>query len=260
MPEFCAHLGYLFTDVPLAARFDRAAKAGFDWVEHPAPYGFGVDAFATACRTHGLSVAQVAAPSGDAALGEKGFTCLEGRDNDFADSVQTGISAARTTGARFLHIMPGVIDPDTDDERARLRDLYSERLASAADDCAAAGVNILIEPIDNATVAGFYMNDPRFARDVLHQISRPNAFMLLDTFHAYNRGLDPVAFWQETHEMIGHIQIADAPGRHEPGTGEIDYAAFFDAVDGSAYVGVIGLEYKPAGDTLAGLDWRLRYA
>ncbi|MXU66035.1 hydroxypyruvate isomerase family protein [Oceanomicrobium pacificus] len=259
MPEFCAHLGYLFADRPLEERFERAAANGFRWVEHPAPYGFGVGAFANACRTHGLSVAQIAAPSGDPPRGEKGFACLEGREAAFRESVDRGLEAADRIGATFLHIMPGCIATDTDAERARLLPLYTERIAWAADRAAAAGQRILLEPIDNGAVPGFFLNDPRMARDLLATIDRDNAFMLFDSFHAVNRGLDPVAFWQQAGGMIGHIQIADAPGRHEPGSGTIDYAAFFRALDAGGYGGVVGLEYKPAGDTEAGLGWRDAY-
>lgn len=259
MPEFCAHLGYLFTEMPLAERFAAAKTAGFDWVEHPAPYAFGVDDFAKACADHGLQVAQIAAPAGDGALGEKGFACLAAREDDFVRSLHTGVDAALRISARFLHIMPGIIEPDTQEHRDRLRELYSSRIAMAADYAAANEVSILIEPINNDTIPGFYMNDPRFAAEVLNAIARPNAFMLLDVYHAVNRGLDPVAFWDRAGHLVGHIQIADAPGRHEPGSGKIDFAAFFAAIHASGYAGVVGLEYKPQAGTLDGLGWRAQF-
>lgn len=260
MSHYSAHLGYQYTEVPLEARFHAAAAAGFTVVEHPAPYAMGVAAFGAAARAAGVGIAQIAAPSGDAAKGEKGFACLPERADAFAASLEEGIAAASTLDARYLHIMSGTAPGPLEAAQARWTETYVARIAEAADRAAAAGIAILIEPIDDGAMPGYFMNDPWFARDVLRRIARPNAFMLLDVFHAHNRGIDPVAFWRAAGDLVGHVHVADAPGRHEPGTGVIDYGAFFDELARTAYRGLVGCEYKPLGDTVAGLAFREAYA
>ncbi len=260
MPTYCAHLGFQFTELALPDRFAAAADSGFAWVEHPSPYGLGVAAFAERAAAAGLKVAQIAAPAGEASRGEKGFACLPDREEAFQASLVEGLRAARSLGARYLHLMSGVLPEECRGERSGLTALYSARIAAAADRAAQEGLSILIEPIDDGAVAGYFMNDPWFARDVLRSIARPNAFLLLDVFHAHNRGVDPVAFWEEAGDLVAHVQVADAPGRHEPGSGTIDFARFFSHIERAGYAGLIGCEYHPLGDTAEGLGWRENYA
>lgn len=256
MPTFCAHLGYLYRHLPPADRPAAAAADGFAWVEQPDPYAMGVDAFADAVSAAGLRVAQVAAPAGDAARGEKGFACLPGRDAAFDQSLADGLDAAARLCCT-LHMMPGLL-PDGE-TRDSLRALYVARLARAARAAEARGVTVLIEPIDDGAVPGFYMNDPAFAAAVLREIAHPSLRLLLDVYHAANRGHDLPRLIAATGDLIAHVQIADAPGRHEPGTGRIDFDAVFGALDAAGYAGVVGLEYVPSGDTSEGLAWRDRH-
>ena len=253
MPRFCAHLGYLFTDRPLTERFAAAAAAGFAAVEHPDPYGMGIDAFARAAARHRLPVAQIAAPAGDAEAGEKGLACLDGRQHEFRRSVEAGIDAAAALGTTLLHVMPGIL-PDGA-TRKQCEAVYLENLAWAADRCGSAGLTVLIEAISDETVAGFYVNHPDYALELRGRLGRDNVRLLFDVYHAAVKGLDPIGFLERHVDAVGHIQIADHPGRHEPGTGRVPYAALFGLIDDLGYAGWVGCEYKPAAATEDGLGW-----
>ncbi len=257
MPRFSAHLGYLFTEIPLSERFAAAAAAGFSAVEHPEPYGFGVEQFADACERHGLSVAQIAAPAGNSSKGEKGLACLSGRQDDFRVSVEDGIKAAKRTGSPLLHVLPGLLTPDQN--RSDVADLYIKNITFAADACAAEGLGLIIEAISDETIAGFFVNHPDYALDLIAAIGRPNVTMLFDTYHAAVKNLDPVAYIESHLEHIGHIQIADHPGRHEPFTGNLEFDRFFESLDAAGYEGFVGCEYKPKGPTEDGLNWMKAY-
>lgn len=253
MPRFSAHLGYLFTEMPLEDRFAAAAVAGFRAIEFPAPYGFGLQRFRDCVAEHGLSVVQIGAPSGDPEKGEKGFACLSGRSDDFRRSVNAGIAAAGEIGCPRLHIMPGRL-PDGKNRKA-LRGVYIANLIWAVEQCATAGVTMIIEPISDETVPGFYMNHPDFAVSVLEEIDQSSARMLFDIYHATVKGIDPIFFLKQHLHLIDHIQIADHPGRHEPGTGTVLYPAIFDLLDEAEYDGWVGCEYVPAEATHASLGW-----
>lgn len=257
MPVFSAHLGYLFTELPLAERFSAAAAAGFTVVEHPAPYEFGLQAFAAAVRRERLSVAQVASPAGDPASGEKGLACLAGRETAFQENVLLGIEAARVLGTEKLHVMPGCVPPGL--QRSDLVGKYLDNMNWAAERCSDAGLTLLIEPISDETVPGFFVNDPVFAIGLLEQLDSRTVRLLFDAYHAAVKGIDPVAFVEKHLDLIAHIQVADFPGRHEPGTGRIDYDRFFDRLDRLGYGGSVGCEYKPAGRPAGGFGWMHRF-
>lgn len=253
MPKFCAHLGYLFTEMPFHERFACAQAAGFEAIEHPDPYGIGIDRFASLANSCNMPVAQIAAPSGDPSRGEKGLACQPGRTEEFRESVIQGIDAARRIRAKALHLMSGVIPEGR--KREDLRDVYVANVIWAADIAADAGVPLIIEAISDETVSGFYLNDPRFALDLLDEIARPNASLLFDTFHAAVKGIDIIDFAIQHSDRIGHIQIADHPGRNEPGSGILPFQEFFQALDDIGYAGWVGCEYKPVGLTKDGLGW-----
>jgi hydroxypyruvate isomerase len=253
VPRFSAHLGYLFTEMPLEDRFAAAAVAGFRAIEFLLPYGFGLQRFRDCVAEHGLSVAQIGAPNGDPEKSERGFACLPDRSDDFRRSVNAGIAAAGEIGCPRLHIMSGRL-PDGN-SRKSLRDVYMANLAWASEQCASAGLTMIIEPISDETMPGFYLNHPDFAVSVLEEIDQSSARMLFDIYHATVKGLDPISFLKQHLHLIDHIQIADHPGRHEPGTGTVPFSAIFDLLDEAEYDGWVGCEYVPAEGTHAGLGW-----
>jgi hydroxypyruvate isomerase len=257
MLRFSAHLGYLFTELPLRGRFAAARAAGFDAVEHPDPYEVPADELRRILAGEGLAFVQFAAPPGDRARGEKGIAPLPGREAEFRAAVATGLEYAVRVGAPFLQIQSGVIPPGADE--ADLFETYVANLRLAGRDAAARGIDLLIEPIGPATLPGYFMSRSDLALRALAAIDCANVRLLFDVFHSANAGVPPAPFIAEHAAKIGHLHMADLPGRHEPGSGTIDFAEVFAVVEASGFGGVIGCEYKPAGTTLAGLGWFAPY-
>lgn len=255
--RYSAHLGYMFTELPLEARFAAAAAAGFREVEHPGPYGLTAERVRALCDQHNLSFVQMALPAGDAARGEKGIACLIGREQEFRQSVETGLAYAQAIGSRFVHVMAGVVsEPEVFDAA---RECYITNLRFACDAAASRGMTLLVEPIGVATISGYLVDHPAKALRAIADVGASNLRMLFDAFHATNAGVDAITFVQQHPETIAHIHIADHPGRHEPGTGTFDFTRFFEALDRVGYLGSVGLEYIPAGNTREGLSWRSRF-
>lgn len=247
----------MFTEHPLEGRFAAAAAAGFREVEHPTPYGLAASRVRELCDQHGLSFVQMALPAGDTARGEKGIGCLPGREQEFRQSVETGLDYAHEIGSRFVHVMSGVVSEPEAFDAARA--CYITNLRFACDAAAARGMMLLVEPIGVATISGYLVDHPAKALGVIADVGAPNLRMLFDAFHATNAGIDAITFVQQHPETIAHIHIADHPGRHEPGTGTFDFVRFFEALDRVGYPGSVGLEYIPAGDTREGLSWLSRF-
>lgn len=252
--RLCAHLGYLFNEVPLGARFEAAAEAGFSRVEVPNPYGFTPEQIHSLLGTYGLRLVQINSHAGDPGRNEKGLACLPGREAEFAETIAANVAYAKQAGSEFLSVLSGVI-PDGQSREA-LRQVLAENIGMACDLAGRENLKVLIEPISAGAVPGYMMHDPRFALEMMAELDRPNLHMLFDTFHAAYSGLDPVGFVAEHSERIGHIHLADFPGRHEPGTGDIDFPALFGVLNEKKYPFSVGLEYIPLGDTVSGLSWR----
>ena len=248
-----AHIGYLFTYLPLAERVLAAAQRGFTAVEHPQPFAVPATEMAATLREHGLSFAQIAASVGDASRGEKGLAALPGREGDFREGLARSIDYALTVGCPLIHPMAGVAPADAPSER--VRDTYLANLAAAVDQAEAVGLEVLVEPISQVAVPGYYACRMDMALELVEAAAPGRVRLLLDTFHARATGLDAVQFVREHVDRLGHVHVADHPGRHEPGTGDFDFAAFLAALDEHDYAQAIGFEYIPTIDTIAGLGW-----
>ena len=254
MPKFAANLSFLFTEVPFAARFARAAKAGFRGVEFMSPYDYAAEEVAQWLAAAGLEMALFNLPAGDWDAGERGLACLPGREAEFFASVELAVHYAQALGCRRLHCMAG-LRPDGEAE-AVTRSRYVANIRAAADRVATAGLQLLLEPINSRIdMPGYWLDTPAKAFELLAEIDRSNVAVQLDIYHAHIMTGDP-AYWLEKHlAQIGHIQIADYPGRHEPGSGEIDFPALFARLDASGYAGWVGCEYRPRAGSEAGLAW-----
>ena len=251
-----AHLGYLFTESPLAARVGLAASAGFKAVEHPQPFAMPATEMASLLRSYGLDFAQLAAGVGDAARGEKGLAALPGREGDFREALSRSIDYAVTVACPRIHPMAGV--PPAGESPERVRATYTANLAFAVERVEAAGLRVLVEPISEAAVPGYFASRMDLVMELVDTAAPGRVQVLLDTFHARATGLDAVRFVVDHAEHIGHVHIADHPGRHEPGTGDVDFPAFLSALDAQDYAGAIGFEYVPKVDTLDSLAWLTR--
>ena len=253
MRKFCAHIGYLFSDLPFRERIFAAKASGFDAVENPAPYSTPAADVASALKEAGLPYVQMGLPSGDAAKGEKGLAALPDRVADFRATLEPSLDYAQAIGCPAIHAMAGVRPIDVAPEK--VWDTYIANLAVAADAAKARGMLLLLEPIGSGTIANYVLDRPDQALRAIANLGRDNVRLIFDAFHTVNAGLDPLPFIRDHVDLIYHMHIADYPGRHEPGTGTIDFATLYAALDAAHFTGFIGCEYIPAGRTHDGLSW-----
>ncbi len=253
MPRFAANLSMLFTDVPLLDRFDRAARAGFSSVELQFPYEATANAILERLQAHGLKMVLHNLPAGDWAAGDRGIACNPARVAEFRAGVALAVEYAGVLGVPQLNCLAGKPGEGTSDALARATFVANLRFAAAA--LKAAGLKLLIEPINNHDVPGFWLNRTALAISVLDEVGADNAFVQYDIYHAQRYEGELAATMSKYLARIGHIQVADNPGRNEPGTGEIHYAFLFEHLARIGYTGWIGCEYKPATTTEAGLGW-----
>jgi len=253
MPRFAANLTMLFNEHPFLDRFERAARAGFEAVEFLFPYDFKADEIKKRLDDNGLLLVLHNLPAGDWAAGERGIACHPDRVDEFRAGIARGIDYAMALGVGQLNVLAGKVPAGVPD--AVLRETLVGNLAHAATALKGAGLKLLIEPINTFDIPGFYLNRTAQALAILDEVAADNAFVQYDIYHAQRMEGELATTLQTNLARIGHIQLADNPGRHEPGTGEINYPFLFAHLDRIAYSGWIGCEYKPATSTEAGLGW-----
>jgi hydroxypyruvate isomerase len=256
MPRFAANLTMLFTEQPFLERFERAAAAGFQAVEFLFPYAYTAQEIKQRLDAHGLKLVLHNLPAGDWDAGERGIACHPDRVQEFRSGVARGIEYARVLGVPQLNCLAGKAPAGVD--AALLRSTFVANLSHAAAEFKKAGLRLLIEPINSFDIPGFYLNTTAQALSILDEVGADNAFVQYDIYHAQRMEGELAATMQKHLPRIGHIQLADNPGRNEPGSGEINYAFLFKHLDRIGYGGWIGCEYKPAAGTEAGLGWRQR--
>lgn len=253
MPRFAANLTMLFTEHPFLDRFEHAAKAGFEAVEFLFPYAFNPDEIWQRLQTHGLQLVLHNLPAGDWDAGERGIACHPDRKDEFREGVAQAIGYAKALGVRQLNCLAGKTPAGVGAEV--LRKTFVENLRFAAAELEKAGLRLLIEPINTFDIPGFYLNRTLQAIDILDEVGAANALVQYDIYHAQRTEGELAGTLQKHLSRIGHIQLADNPGRNEPGTGEINYPFLFAHIDRIGYAGWIGCEYKPVNTTQAGLGW-----
>jgi hydroxypyruvate isomerase len=257
MPKLAANLSTLFKEMPFPERFAAAAKCGFRAVEYQYPYEWRADELAARARQAGVEVVLHNMPRGDAERGEHGTACLPGREQRFRDDLERAIEYARAAGCKRLHCMAGVAPQGL--ERKVLHKTYVENLKYAAQRLEREGMQVLIEPLSARTVAGCFLTGSAQAAQALDDVAASNAFLQYDLFHMQIMEGNLAETLERLLPRIGHIQLADVPGRHEPGTGEINFDFLLRHIDRLGYSGWIGCEYNPLGDTLEGLKWAKPY-
>ena len=253
MPPFAANLTMLFTEVPFLDRFERAALSGFGAVEFLFPYAFAAEDIKARLDANGLQLVLHNLPAGNWDLGERGMACHPDRVDEFHAGVATAIRYARTLGVKQLNCLAGKVPAGV--SGTQLRETLVANLRFAAAELKAAGLRLLIEPINHFDIPGFYLTRTEQALGILDEVGADNAFVQYDIYHAQRMEGELAATLQKHLARIGHIQLADNPGRNEPGTGEINYRFLFKHLDRIGYTGWIGCEYKPATTTEAGLGW-----
>ena len=264
MPRFAANLSMMYTEHAFLDRFEAAAKDGFDAVEYLFPYAFTATDLKQRLDDHGLAQVLFNAPPGDFDAGSRGMACLPGRGDEF----QTGflgraLPFAIALGCPRVHVMAGIAPPGS--ARDALRATYVERLAWAAGEAAAAGIEVLIEPINTRDIPGYFLNRQDEAHAIVQEVGAPNLKVQMDLYHCQivegdvamklRRYLgDP-----QHRGRVGHLQIAGVPERHEPDIGELHHPYLFALLDELGWTGHIGCEYRPRAGTTAGLGWMAAY-
>jgi hydroxypyruvate isomerase len=254
MPRICANLSLLFNEVPFLDRFGAAADAGFRGIEYLFPYEYPRAQLADLLRRHGLVQVLHNMPPGDWNAGERGIACHPDRVGEFQDGVGRTIEYATALECRQVNCLAGLMPAGV--SRARLHDTLVSNLQFAAPRLAGAGIRLLIEPINSRRdMPGFFLDHSAQAIDVIRDTGSDNVFLQYDIYHMQIMEGDLAATIERHRDRIAHMQFADNPGRHEPGTGEIRFDWLFGFIDRLGYDGWLGAEYRPAGTTTAGLGW-----
>jgi len=253
MPRFAANLSMLFCERPLVERFAAAAQAGFAAIEIQFPYELPAARIAGLLRENALQLVLCNLPAGDWAGGERGIACHPDRSEEFRAGVAQAIAYAQALGCRQLNCLAGIAPADVPE--AAVRATLVANLRHAADELARAGLALLVEPINTFDIPGFYVNRTAQALALLDEVGADNVFLQYDVYHAQRMEGDLGNTLARHLPRIAHIQIADNPGRHEPGSGEINYPWLFRHLDALGYAGWVGCEYKPAMTTETGLGW-----
>ncbi len=256
MPRFAANLSMMFTEWSFLDRFDAAAQAGFTAVEYLFPYDHPVDAIADRLARNGLTQALFNLPPGDWAAGERGVAALPDRFDELRAGVDTALRYAAATQVRRLHLMAG--NADRRDPQALAG--YRRSVTYAAERAGAAGLDLLLEPINNRNMPGYFLNDFAFTESLIGDLGLPNLKMQFDIYHRQIIHGDVTMAMRAMFPVIGHIQIASIPSRHEPDAEELNYPFLYEELDRLGYDGFIGCEYIPRAGTVAGLGWFAPYA
>ncbi len=253
MPKFAANLSMLFTEHDFLDRFKAAADAGFKGVEYLFPYDFAANDVADALKANGLTQVLHNLPAGDWGAGERGIACHPDRVSEFREGVDKAIEYAKTLGCQQLNVLAGKVPAGVAEQQAR--ETFVENVRFAADKLEAEGIRLLAEPINTRDIPGFFLHNTRQALEIFDEVGSSNVALQYDIYHMQIMEGDLAPTMEANLDRIAHIQLADNPGRHEPGTGEINYPFLFKFLDEHGYRGWIGCEYKPANGTEAGLDW-----
>ena len=258
MPKFAANLTMLFNEVPFLERFAAAARAGFEAVEFLFPYPYPAPALADGLETHRLQLVLHNLPAGNWEAGERGIACLPDRVGEFQDGVGLAIEYAKALRVPQLNCLVGI--PTAGLDRDRVDTTLVENLRFAAAALKTAGIRLLVEPCNSYDIPGFALSRSKDALALINAVGSDNLYLQYDIYHMQRMEGELAATIAAHLPRIGHIQLADNPGRHEPGTGEINYAFLFALLDRLGYAGYVGCEYKPLATTEEGLNWLDRVA
>ena len=257
MPKLAANLTMMFGEKPFLDRFEAAAGAGFKGVEYLFPYDHPAQALKQKLRDHGLTQVLHNLPAGNWAGGERGIACLPDRVDEFKAGVDRAMEYARALECDRVNCLAGILPKGVSPDAAR--ETFTSNLRYAAPRLAEAGIKLLIEAINTRDIPGFFLCNTQQAVDIIKAVGSGNLFVQYDIYHMQIMEGDLAPTIEKHLKLIPHMQLADTPGRHEPGTGEINYDFLLPHIDKLGYEGWIGCEYKPAGKTVDGLGWTKPY-
>ncbi len=257
MPKFCANLTMLFTEVDFLDRFAAAARAGFTAVEYLFPYSAPKERVAEKLRQHGLKQVLHNFPAGNWEKGDRGNAVHPDRVGEYKEGVDRAVEYATALGCKQLNCLAGI--PPSGVSPAKARETFVANLKYAAPRLAKHGINLLIEPINTFDIPGFFLQHTAQALEIIDEVGEKTVLLQYDIYHMQLMEGNLANTISKNLARIAHVQVADVPGRHEPGTGEINYAYLLPHIDKLGYQGWIGCEYKPAGKTVDGLGWTKPY-
>ena len=257
MPQFAANLTMLWNEIDFLDRFEKAAHAGFKGVEYLFPYAYPAEQVAERLHTFGLTQALHNLPAGDWAKGERGIAVLPDRVGEFQDSVGTAIAYAKVLGTKTLNVLCGLTPKDVAPEK--VHETLVANLKFAAAELKKAGIPFVAEAINTRDMPGFHLTNTKQATALFDEVGADDIFFQYDIYHMQIMEGDLVTTIRAQLPRIKHVQLADNPGRHEPGTGEINYPFVLKALDEAGYTGWVGCEYKPKTTTDEGLGWLKAY-
>jgi hydroxypyruvate isomerase len=254
MPRFAANLTMMFNDVPFLDRFEAAARAGFPAVEFLFPYDHPVEAVAERLRAHGLAQALFNLPPGDWAAGERGLAALPERHAEMRAKFDEAVPYIRATGVPAVHLMAGRTDRSATADRA-----FRDAVAWTADRLAGLGVTLVLEPLNTRDNPGYHLVDFDAAAELIRDLALPNLKLQFDLYHCQILHGDLTRRLEALMPLVGHVQVAGVPSRHEPDGEELNFPFLFDLLDRLGYAGYVGCEYRPRAGTEAGLGWYAPY-
>ena len=257
MLNFAANLSFMFGEVEFLDRFKAAADSGFRGVEYMFPYDYDAIQLRETLNEHRLTQILFNLPAGNWATGERGIACHPNRVPEFRAGVERALEYANVLGCTRVNCLAGIVPPGVDD--AAWRDTLVGNLRFAARRLESAGIVLLVESINTSDVPGFALHRTKQAIEICAAVEAVNLLLQYDVYHMRRMGEDVVETISRELSSIGHIQIADVPGRHEPGTGSIDFVSVFEILERLGYSGWIGCEYTPAGLTSDGLRWLTQF-
>lgn len=257
MPRFSANLSFLYQDLAFLDRFAAAAKDGFGALEYLGPYAEPKEKVADALQANSLKQALFNVPSGDWAGGERGIACLPDRIEEFRSGISLALDYAKALACPQVNVISGLVPKGADLET--LEKVLVENLKYASQRAADAGVKLLIEPINLRDIPGFFLSTTDHAERILDKVGSDNLYIQYDFYHMQIMQGDLIPTFIRLKNKIAHVQIADNPGRNEPGTGEINYGFILSELDRLGYDGWVGCEYKPKAGTSEGLGWMKPY-
>ena len=257
MPRFAANLSMMFPELDEGQRFQAAREAGFEAVEFLRPYSHPVEEVGGWLKDAGLELILINSPSGNPEKGERGLGCLPGRQADFRESFELTMDYATKLGAGMVHLMAGVVPEGATPEECE--SVFVENLKQSSEVAGRHGLRLLLEPLNTRDVPGYLHTRSAETRRIIERAACDNVFMQYDLYHLQIMQGDLVEGLHRDFDIVGHIQFSSVPGRHEPQYGEVNLPFVFDAIDAMGYTGWIGCEYRPRGDTPAGLSWAEEY-
>jgi hydroxypyruvate isomerase len=253
MPRFAANLSLLFTELEFFDRFKAARDAGFEAVEFMFPYPYAKQDLAEVLKANNLELVLHNLPAGNWEAGERGIACHPNRTKEFQEGVRRALDYAKVLGCRKINCLAGIRPAGVD--FAEARKTLINNLASAARILSEDGIQLLLEPVNTVDIPGFFVSTSEFGLELINAADPAKIGLQFDVYHMQVMEGDIARTIESNLKQIAHIQIADNPGRHEPGTGEINYPFLFAFLDRISYPGWIGCEYKPSKDTLSSLGW-----